>query len=158
MHSIVLRPLTDGDIPMMEKWLKAEHVRPWYPDYNDWLDEMINRQGAFAFLHHFIAMDGDTPFGFCQYYDGFDAGEDWYEAGEPGEVYSIDYLIGLPEYLGKGYGRAVVGAVTDRAIAEGNPRRIEVQPDAENEASRRTLLACGYAYDAERDVFIRILR
>jgi RimJ/RimL family protein N-acetyltransferase len=148
--SMILRPLADADLAQMAAWLNQPRIRRWYDPIEEWLEEMRERQGAFAWLHDFICMDGETPVGFGRYYDCFDSVglEDWNGRRFParGAVYSIDYLIGNEAYLGKGYGKALVGRLTEAVFALG-AQEIIVDPDGENAASNGVLRANGYRYD-----------
>ena len=154
MKSLTLRKLNNSDIVLLTEWLNKDYIARWYHDTNAWLQEINGRNGDYNWIHHFIAADGETPVGFCQYYDCYDAGdmEDWYEVSRRGETFSIDYLIGHACYLGKGYGKSLVQLLTDAVLQEEHAQRIIVQPDAENHASVRVLTANGYVYD-ERGKF-----
>ena len=143
---------------MLAAWLEKDYVRTWFEDAGDWLREIDGRNDTFAWIRHFIAMDGAVPLGFCQMYDCHDAGESWYEVSGRGDTYSIDYLIGREEYLGKGYGKAIVRCLTGILESEGNARRIIVQPERENGASVHVLLANGYGYDEKAGYYVRWLR
>jgi len=105
---LVLRPVKDSDMKQLEIWLNKEHVLKWYHEANEWLDEIKERNGSFSFLSHFIVLKDDKPIGFGQYYDCFDAQEEW-------------YLVG--------------------------------QPENENIASCKALLANGFVYDAEKNYY-----
>lgn len=146
---LTLRPLFDGDTALLERWLHAGHVKPWYEHPADWLREVAGRRGAFRFITHLIAEVNGAPVGFCQYYDCYDAREyeDWgMENPVPGEAFSIDYLIGEPEYLRRGYARAMVEQLLERLRGIG-AKTVVVQPDEANTASRRLLEACGFVFD-----------
>ena len=71
---VTLRPFFDGDIPLVEKWLRCPHVSRWYENPGAWLREMRERRGEFSFITHFIAEYEGVPFGFCQYYDRYFSG------------------------------------------------------------------------------------
>lgn len=150
-HTLTLRPFADADIALLDGWLHQDYVRRWYHDPEDWLAEVRGRHSEYAWIHHFIVMDGGAPIGFCQYYDCYDAGgmEDWYTVAAPGEAYSIDYMIGDARCLGK----AIVALVTQAVRATGQAQRIIVQPDADNHASNGVLLANGYVFDAEKGYY-----
>ena len=157
--ALALRPVTDQDIKRLTAWLHEEHVRKWYHEPNAWLREINGRHGEYSWIHHFIVMDGDAPIGFCQYYDCCDAGdlESWYSVTRRGETFSMDYLLGDAAYLGKGYGTALVGLLTETIWREERPQQIIVQPDDDNLPSCRALLANGYQYDAEMRCYRKIL-
>jgi RimJ/RimL family protein N-acetyltransferase len=150
MQAITLRPFEDDDLPLFARWLSRDYIQKWYHDPDDWLDEIRRRHGDFGWLHHFIVMADGVAVGFCQYYDCFDANalEDWYTVTTPGETYSIDYLIGQPDYLGRGYGTAIVARLTEMVRALGG-QEIIVNPEAENLPSCGALRANGYVFEPE---------
>lgn len=159
-EKLSLRPLNDTDIDLLTLWLNKEYILKWYHDADEWLAEINERNGAYSWIHHFIVMDSETPIGFCQYYDCYDANsmEDWYDVTKPGDTFSIDYLIGDDAYLGKGYGKAIIRLLTDTIQTEENAGRIIVQPESENHASNHVLLANGYVYDEELKYYSKSLK
>lgn len=150
-ETLVLRPVTEHDIKMLEFWLNQDYILKWYHDPEAWMTEIKGRQNAYSWIHHFIVMEGQTPVGFCQYYDCYDAKdlEDWYTVTEAGDTFSIDYLIGNKAYLHGGYGKRIVALLTHTIQSKENPGRIIVQPEQENHASNHVLLANGYLYDEQ---------
>ncbi|WP_242831276.1 hypothetical protein [Desulfitobacterium dehalogenans] len=62
---LYLRPIEDGDIALLEKWLNKPYILRWYEDPAAWIDEIEQRNGSFAFINHFIVMDGSRSIGFC---------------------------------------------------------------------------------------------
>ncbi len=142
---LMLRPLGDADIGLMEKWLYMPHTAKWYEHPGDWIHEIRNRRGEFNFITHFIAEIDGVAIGFCQYYDCYfgQQHEDWYVVDIPGVMFSIDYLIGAPEYLQKGYGKEMVRLLEERLSALG-AKRVVVQPHKENISSCNVLEANGY--------------
>lgn len=152
-HGIALRAFEDDDLPLLGDWLHRPHVAPWFDDPQGWLDEAEQRHGRFSFIHHFIVESGGNPIGFCQFYDYACSGEDWHGDLATEGVYSIDYLIGDAENLGKGNGKAIVSALVDRIAALSNAVRIIVQPEPANKASCGVLLANGFLFDAERGLY-----
>ena len=146
---LTLHPLTDQEVGLLTTWLHLPHVVKWYEDTDSWLAEIRGRGGEFCWLHHYIARLGGQPIGFCQYYDCWDARqlEDWYKVDAPGQLYSIDYLIGEPAFLGQGIGKQLVALLTDTVRSTTGAKQIIVQPDEANLASCGVLLANGYTYD-----------
>ena len=64
----------------------------------------------------------------------------------PGEVYSIDYLIGEPEYLRHGFGKEMIRQML--GILQGmGAKRVIIQPDKDNESSNKALLSNGFTWD-----------
>ena len=97
MPLLTLLPVEDYDLPKLETWLKKEHVLRWYHDVDEWMNEIRERNGEFAFLNHYVAYWDNIPVGFGQWYDCFDAKEEWYQVEKPDEMFSIDYFIGVRE-------------------------------------------------------------
>lgn len=151
--NLILKPIKNEYIPLVEKWLKKDYILKWYHEPDEWIREIKDRSGEFSFLHHFIVFDDDKPFAFCQYYDCYDAQEEWYIIDSPGQTYSIDYLIGEENYLGKGHGKGIVKLLISK-IHDLNPNaKIIVQPENENIASCKALLANGFVYDEEMSCY-----
>jgi RimJ/RimL family protein N-acetyltransferase len=147
-----LRPFEDNDMTLMEQWLYADHVKPWYEHPLDWLNELRERHGEFGFITHMIAVaDGDS-IGFCQYYDCWHSREyeDWgIDITTQGEIFSIDYLIGETDYLRRGYGKEIILLLLD--ILRLLPAKtVIVLPDKQNAASNRALESAGFKWDGER--------
>ncbi|MDF2924755.1 MAG: GCN5-related N-acetyltransferase [Paenibacillaceae bacterium] len=142
-----LRNIEEADIALMDVWLHKPYILHWYDDPGAWMDEIKQRNGSFAFIHHFIVMDEGRPIGFCQYYDCYSAGEDWYSVQTPGQTYSVDYLIGEEAYLHKGYGKRIIQMLVDRIREETQAKEIVVQPEEENLPSCRALISCGFEYN-----------
>jgi RimJ/RimL family protein N-acetyltransferase len=152
-----LRPFEDTDVALLENWLSAPHVAKWFEHPDHWLNEIHGRQGEFSFITHFIAVADDTPIGFCQYYDAYFAREHEIWNNEPhisqtkGEIYSIDYLIGEPAFLRKGYGKEIVRLLCEKVRKVG-AGRIIVDPEDDNLASNKTLEANGFMHTGDHYV------
>ncbi len=149
-----LYPLQDEDIAIVEAWIRQDYVLKWYEDADEWIHEMKERTGQFSFLRHFIVYKDSIPFAFCQYYDCYYAQEDWYEVERLEQAYSIDYLIGVKGYLGKGHGKAIVKALIDIIKRVNESATIIVQPEEDNIASCKSLLTNGFVYDDEKEYYI----
>ena len=147
---VMLRPLWDADVDLMEKWLGRSHVARWYEHPEDWMHEIRERRVEFSFIKHFIAEVDGAAIGFCQYYDCYDGRdhEDWYSAEVPGVTYSIDYLIGEPESLKRGYGREMVRLLGE-ILSDLGAERVIAQPEQDNFASRKALEANGYVWNGD---------
>ena len=150
---ITLRPFTDADLPIFTAWLHRPHVRPWYTPAEDWLTEIRERDGAYSFIRHFIILGDGAPIGFCQYYPYWLSGEDWHGNLPLEGAYSVDYLIGDPENLRKGYGSAAIRLLAADALKRPDARRVIVQPDTENLASGNALLSAGFLWDSINQLY-----
>lgn len=151
---LVLRPFFEGDIDLMKRWLKEPHVAKWYEHPEHWLRELSERRGAFSFITHFIAEYEGVPIGFCQYYDTHFAqehevwNEEWNIAGRQGEIFSVDYLIGEPEYLRRGFGSQMI-ALLLKKLRKTGAKTVIVEPEKENTASGRALESAGFQYNVK---------
>ena len=157
MDELLLRNLSDEDLPLLKRWLYLPHVSRWYHDPLDWLEEVEKRKGEFSFLHHFIVEIGCHAVGFCQFYEYRYSGESWHGDTDIEGTYSIDYLIGDTGYLGKGYGKGIIRSLVERIRRQNNARRILVQPEPENKASCNALLSCGFTLDKTKSFYLLTL-
>ena len=155
MDLLKIRVFEDNDIILMKTWLNKEHVRKWYEDPNDWLTEIYRRFDKFSFVNHFIALYDNKPIGFCQYYTCADANETWYGDIPLAGSYSIDYLIGEENYLGKGIGKAIIDLLVKEVFSLNEAQRIIVLPEIENTASCKSLLANGFTFDEKNKLYLR---
>lgn len=151
---IKLRPLTQDDLTIFKKWLYTPHVAKWYHEPQDWIMEVEQQDGEFNWIHHFIVEYDDKPIGFCQYYACDDSVEEWEGYTALGGSYSIDYMIGEPDYLGKGLAKQIVFALIDMIKEHSDAKRIVVKPEEDNDASRGLLQACKFELDKEKDVYV----
>lgn len=149
-----LKKFTDQDIPLLTEWLGAEHIKPWFTDPQAWLDEVREREREYSWIHHYIICGDRGSIGFCQYYPYWKSGEDWHGNIPVEGTYSIDYLIGEVENLKKGYASAAVRLLGELIAEERDAKRIIVQPETDNHASRNTLLSAGYSYDTANGLFL----
>ena len=154
---VQLRDMELSDLPFFREWLALPHVAAWYHDPEDWIDEVAQQSGAFAFVQHFIYESAGRPVGFCQYYPYWLSGEDWHGNIPLEGTYSIDYMIGDPKFLGKGYGKAMIGSLLEQIKTLPEACRVIVQPEPENQASCGALLSCGFCFDAENQIYLLAL-
>lgn len=154
MKKLELQQFRDEDVALFEKWLYMPHVAKWYHDPLDWMDEVKKRNDEFSFLNHFIVKLEGKPIGFCQYYEYYHSKEEWHGNTDINGTYSIDYLIGDTEYLGKGYGKEIIQSLIQEIKLQNNAKRIIVQPEQDNKASCNTLLSCGFSFDTSNEIFV----
>lgn len=150
---IQLKVLNDGDLELFKKWLYTPHVAKWYSEPLDWIEEIEKRNNEFIWIHHFIVQYKDMPIGFCQFYEYKNSGETWHGDVDIEGTYSIDYMIGEANYLGKGLGKQIIKCLIDKIKLYSNAKRIIVQPEPENKASCGILLASGFAFDEINKIY-----
>lgn len=149
MEELKLRRITEADLSMIESWLQKEYILKWFSDAEDWMHEVKNRDEEFRFITHFVVMCDDKPIGFCQYYSCAGVKEDWYGDTPVEGMYSLDYLIGEEDYLGKGLGKGIVKVLSEAVFALEDSKGIMLQPEEENKPSCNALSANGYSFNSE---------
>lgn len=155
IDKLKIRLLNDNDVKLMEVWLKKGHVARWYEHPDDWMAEVKGRNGEFKFIKHFIAIFDNAPIGFCQYYACSNANEDWYGNLPLLGTYSIDYLIGEENYLGRGFGKAIISLLIKEVFSLVDSKRIIVQPEEDNRASCNALLSNGFIFDINNNLYCK---
>lgn len=149
---ITLRKFAESDLATFEKWLKLPQVARWYTDGEAWLAEVQGKE--YQWISHFVAICGGKAIGFCQYYEYKRGGEDFHGDINVDGVYSIDYMIGEPQYLMLGLGKAIVVELVKKVFSETDANKIIVKPDEHNLASRKTLLSAGFIYDSKNELYL----
>jgi aminoglycoside 6'-N-acetyltransferase len=111
---VSFRPLQRADFELLARWLALPHVTPWWPDDHS-LDDLEATYGPTidgedpteGFM---IQLEG-RPVGFIQRYllDDYPA---WCRALGIERAAGMDYLIGVMELTGVGFGPVIVEAFT----------------------------------------------
>lgn len=142
-----------SDLPLLDAWLRAAHVARWFGSCDEWLAEVRANLRADWVIHARADLAG-RPAGFVQAYrtDRAPRGP-W--SGQPPGTFGIDFLLGRPEDLGRGLGRALVGQWSEWCALHLGARRLVADPDAANEPSVRALRACGFRPDAHSGLLVR---
>lgn len=151
---INIRPMTFEDLTVFKKWLYTPHVAKWYHEPLDWIVEIEQQDTTFNWIHHYIVEFDNIKIAFCQYYACIDSDELWEGYTALGGSYSIDYMIGESDYIGKGFGKKIILALIQKIKKHSDAKRIVVQPELENKASCGALLSCGFVYDMEKDIYV----
>lgn len=151
-----LRPLEEHDIPLVCAWFYLPHVRQWFEHPQNWLRGIHGRHGPYAYIRHYIGVLRGAPIAFGQYADcALAPPGPW--SREPAGTYGIDYLIGEPSALHRGFGLQLVNALCAFACKQHQAIQIVADPITEagrrNEASIRTLIACGFAFNPKTNLY-----
>jgi aminoglycoside 6'-N-acetyltransferase len=136
--SLAFRPLERRDFPMVDRWLGASHVAPWWPERS---------MGESADSTFGASVDRDDPTEvFVVTFDGRDVGliqryrlEDypaWQAAVGVERAAGIDYLIGEEEVTGIGLGPQLIDEFT-RLTFERDPE-LDAMVVAVQQANRRS--------------------
>ncbi len=146
-------PLSSPDLPLVEKWLQAPHITPWFGDPNEWMREISQNLSA-HWVSYSRADITNLPVGFTQCYDTQSAPQgEW--SNQPKGTWGIDYLIGRSDYLGKGYGSMLVSQFVDFVVSRFQPERLIADPMPENTVSNRTLVSAGFVLDHGSGLFVK---
>ncbi len=109
---IVLRAMTHGDLPILARWLRAEHVRRWWGNDRETDDERVAATYG-------PRVDGTTPtrmwvvdvnghsIGFVQDYRIRDHPSFALLTPDPDAI-GLDYVIGEPAWVGRGLGARIL--------------------------------------------------
>jgi len=154
---LVLRPMSEEDLPAVAAWLRLPHVARWWTSETTAEEEIsryraqIRQAARSATVMLMISQDG-TSIGWCQWYRWADypaeaAAMDARE-GEDG----IDYAIGDPARVGRGIGTELIAELVAEVRRHYPGAGILCDPDAANTASRRVLEKNGFELVAVRPV------
>ncbi|MBO0842650.1 MAG: GNAT family N-acetyltransferase [Nocardioides sp.] len=145
---VTLRPMVRGDLPLLGRWLRQEHVRPWFEADGEPTPERVADQYG-------PAVDGDDPtnlwvaevngrsVGMAQDYRISDNPEYALLTPDPDAV-GFDYLVGEPAWVGRGVGtRMLWSLVTGLRARYDGATAAFAAPDHRNAASLRVLAKIG---------------
>ena len=134
---MILRELSgEADVALVSAWMQEPHVVPWWG-----LDGPVARTREHIAAHphqrSWLAYDGDSPVGY---------GETYRVADDPLAAcyraacgdHGFHLLIGPPQRLGAGTGRALARALIAQLLGSGATRAV-CEPDVRNE---RMLALC----------------
>jgi len=105
--SISFKALTPKSIALLWQWSNNPHVKEWWDNpaaFAQFKEKYLNKLQSPA-QGCFLIMLDNQPIGYAQWYIANRFAE-WVEYSE--FVYGIDFFIGDPSFLGKGYGSAIV--------------------------------------------------
>lgn len=133
--------LTPADLPLLDRWLKAPHVREWWED-----DEgLAEAEEAYADpdTWQYIVHLGDRPIGYIQAYDPH-AWPGHHFGDQPPGARGVDQYIGEADLLNQGHGPAFIRQFCDRLIAAGAPV-VCTDPHPDNARAIRAYEKAGFA-------------
>lgn len=146
-HQFALRPMTEGDFPVLVTWVNTEHVARWWDD---------NRSAEQIAAYYGPGLRGDDPVrywvfevngrsvGFCQDYRISDHPDYALLCGHP-EAIGFDYVIGEPAYVDRGLGTSLLWVFLRDIVLPAYPGAPELfaAPDHRNTRSLRVLAKLG---------------
>jgi len=97
---------------IIHSWMAQEHVQEWiYGECLKWtLDDLDAFLSGKSLFQHWVAYDGETPFGYLLTSDVIKNGDDEYAqfCTTQGRAITLDVLIGNVDYLGKGMAHRMI--------------------------------------------------
>ena len=144
---IEFRPLAEDDLPLVEEWLRRDHVARWWRD--DIAEYRAALEGREPTDHFMIVVDG-CAIGMIQTYLVSDYPE-WEEVVQVGEgVAGVDLMIGEEELIGRGLGPQILSAFACDLVAAPS---IVATVEEPNRRSWRAFEKAGFRYvrDVEED-------
>lgn len=145
---IEFRPLTSDDLPLVEEWLRREHVARWWRD--DIGESLAEYRAALAGAepteHHMVVLDGRVA-GMIQTYLVSDYPE-WEEVVHVGPgVAGVDILIGELELVGQGLGPRILAQYASEVIfARLETHAVVATVEEPNRRSWRAFEKAGFRY------------
>lgn len=115
-HPFTFRLANENQKNLIHDWLHQEHIKEWFPEQAaantlEDLDQFLSGPSIFK---HWIAYDGETPFGYLLTSDVVKdpAAKDIYAKWclEEGKAITLDLFICNLPYLGKGYAVKMIHA------------------------------------------------
>ena len=148
---IEFRPLAEDDLPLVEEWLRRDHVARWWRD--DIAESLAEYRAALEGRepteHFMIVVDG-RAIGMIQTYLVSDYPE-WEEVVQVGEgVAGVDLMIGEEELIGRGLGPQILAEFARDVITA--PAVVATVEEA-NRRSWRAFEKAGFRHvrDVEED-------
>jgi RimJ/RimL family protein N-acetyltransferase len=146
---VALRPMTHGDLPAMLTWLRADHVRRWWPagalTEGAVRDRYVPRiEGEDPTRMWVVEVNGRSV-GFVQDYLIADHPSFALLAPDPHAI-GLDYAIGEAPWTGRGVGTALVWSWMVGPARRHHPEATAyfAAPDHRNAASLRVLQKAGF--------------
>ncbi len=146
---VKLLGVTSEDLPLLDSWLHADHVRRYWgdPEQNG---RLLHKPPA-GTRHALIAAD-DRKVGLVVWQHP--SRQELDEAGLhdiPESVIDIDIMVGELDVIGQGVGTAAIGLVADAALADPAVPFVIAATMVENRASQRAFAKAGFVKDREFD-------
>ena len=147
--TVVLRPMTRGDLPTVARWRQAPHVHRWWQADGEPTEDNVTSQygpdiDGMTPTRIWVAEVNGRSIGFVQDYRLADYPEYALLTPEPGAI-GVDYAIGDERWLGRGLGTRILWAWTLRSRHRfADATAYFAAPDHRNEASLRMLDKTGF--------------
>jgi aminoglycoside 6'-N-acetyltransferase len=136
-----------ADLERIGAWLCEPHVARWYlagSTVEQEVEELRQCVDGEQPTHALVVAHRGLPIGWCQWYRYRDYADHAAAIGALPDDIGVDYAIGEPAYVGRGFGTALLAALV-AAVRKEYPRSgLVADPEAANVASRRVLEKNGF--------------
>jgi aminoglycoside 6'-N-acetyltransferase len=143
------RLVTKEDFPLLTIWLNTPHVKKWWREPTETLDEVEKKYGGRVIGDEptdvYFAMLRGTPIGMIQSYRVDDYPEHA-ESINLENAIGVDLFIGEEAYTGKGYGPLLLAQFIDKVIRTSyrDAAFVVADPEIANTVSIRAFEKAGF--------------
>jgi aminoglycoside 6'-N-acetyltransferase len=136
----VFRPMSAGDLPLVQRWLETPEVVRWWGQPDEQY-ALVSGDLDHPDMDQFIVAVGEQPFGYIQCYplstwnQGF--------GSQPPATRGIDQFIGVPDMIGRGHGSGFIRQFVDGLLGQGIPR-VVTDPGPDNIRAVRAYAKAGF--------------
>jgi RimJ/RimL family protein N-acetyltransferase len=148
--SLRLREITDADLPRIERWLRADHVRSAWGDPDANL-QLLTGPPASGHWRAIIEADGRAVGLVLWQHPTREELDMAGLADIPTSVIDIDIMIGEPDALGRGLGAGAIRLVAELALSDPAVPFVMACARRDNLASQRAFAKAGFREDREFD-------
>lgn len=151
--NITFQKLEESDLLLVFEWVHKPFVKQWFEhEALEW-PAFVERFHTFMespTIYNFIMYDAERPFGYIRYYAAFEW-PDGFGNYEPDGTYGIALYIGEPDYIGKGFGTAllrqfILKIMSDQKVLGNQIVMFIIDPDVQNIAAIRTYQKVGFTF------------
>ncbi|MBM3290366.1 MAG: acetyltransferase [Candidatus Hydrogenedentes bacterium] len=147
--AVTLVDATDGDVPIIERWLCADHVRRFWGEPAE--NSRLLRRPPPGAHHALIVADGRKIGLVVRQHPSRRELDDAGLHDIPESVIDIDIMIGEPGAVGRGAGPNAIRLAAGEALADPRVPFVIAATSLDNTASRRAFAKAGFLEDREFD-------
>jgi RimJ/RimL family protein N-acetyltransferase len=140
-EGISFRPLFEGDLDLLHRWLNTPHVLEWWanpgPTREQVAEEYAPRVLKEERVECFVMMYGERPIGFIQQYPVDDANPYAPYVPSLARAAGIDLFIGEPDLVHRGLGSALIRRFLEEVVFAGDVSVCVIDPSERNRIAIR---------------------
>lgn len=145
------KPLTEGDFPLLHRWMNQPEVIRWYSKKNWTLEEVQQKYRPYVRgekpIRSFIAFYREHPIGYIQGYRIRDFPDYFEKMPMKEDAGGFDLYIGEESFLHKGLGSGMIDQfVTEILFADQEVTSCLIDPDPDNRIAIRAYEKAGFQY------------